>query len=250
MADAELDQIKMIPQVFFDIIGRVVPGAVGIVAALLLTGKSWGDCVGRMFYRSETASTPTAGLVVSVFNSSATERHPEAGIAALSLFVFLAASYVVGQLLSPFAKLTQRLGECVWLRTLGTFNQSWRVRLWPFMCHWRPRSRWLGRRFLKLHQKLRPKQKCKHYDWLRLHYPGAGDQCAKIRAEFTMHNGIAVVLMASAVAYPWLYDDWSWCLLFALITGSLIEAYRGRDTRDTFNDTLQKFVDAAPTKPI
>jgi hypothetical protein len=96
-------------------------------------------------------------------------------------------------------------------------------------------------------KRLRPK-KAKGYDWLRMHYPGAGDQCAKIRAEFTMHNGIAVVLLASAIFYP-VFGGRRWYVFFVLLIGFVIAAIRGRTTRDTFNETVTKFVEAAPKKP-
>jgi len=42
---------------------------------------------------------------------------------------------------------------------------------------------------------VKPRQKAQSgaYDYLRLYYKDAGSQCAKIRAEFTMYNGLATV---------------------------------------------------------
>lgn len=36
-----MDDLKLIPEIFFDLIGRVIPGSVGILAFLLLTGRTW-----------------------------------------------------------------------------------------------------------------------------------------------------------------------------------------------------------------
>ncbi len=36
-----MDRFKLIPQVFFDLFGRVVPGAVAVLAALLLSKETW-----------------------------------------------------------------------------------------------------------------------------------------------------------------------------------------------------------------
>jgi hypothetical protein len=36
-----VDNLKLIPQVFFDLIARIVPGAVAILAALLLSQATW-----------------------------------------------------------------------------------------------------------------------------------------------------------------------------------------------------------------
>lgn len=179
----KLDQLKLIPQVFFDLIARVVPGAIGIVAALLLsktTLESWlRDALGERL-----ASSSSLGAAV----------------------IFLAAAYVVGQVLSPLAKGVQRLGELRWFK---------------------------------------PEPKAEGFDWLRLHHPAAGDQCAKIRAEFTMHNSFVVVLLVSAIVYPLRDGSWQWPVLVALSVGALLAGIRGRTTRDTFNKTVAKFVEAA-----
>jgi hypothetical protein len=175
--------LKLIPQVFFDLIGRVVPGALGVVACLLLTGTTWES------WLNATLGAPLA-----------------TASAPVAILIFLGAAYVVGQLLSPAAKLVQRIGEL------------------KYFC---------------------PGAKAEGYDWLRLKHPEAGAYCAKIRAEFTMHNGVATVLLVSAVAYPFTGEVWRWSVFVALVLGGLLAAYRGRTTRDTFNKTVNEFAKAA-----
>jgi hypothetical protein len=177
-----MDSLKLIPQIFFDIIGRVVPGAVAILAALLLSGTIWESWL-RTILGEKVAESP-----------------------GFSMLIYFIGAYVAGQLLSPLAKLVQRTGE---------------LRLF------------------------RPKQKARGYDWLRMHHPDAGAHCAKIRAEFTMHNGLAAVLFASAGVYILSGGAWRWWVLGSLIVGGLIAAIRGRTTRDTFNETVAKFAEAA-----
>ncbi len=177
-----MDSLKLIPQVFFDFIGRVVPGAVGIVACLLFSGRTW-----------------ESWLSAILGDSLATDS------VSVAILIFLFASYVVGQLLSPAAKLVQRIGELKYFR---------------------------------------PKPKSAGYDWLRLHHPEAGAYCAKIRAEFTMHNGVATVLLLSAVVYPFRGREWRCSVLIGLVLAGMIAAYRGRTTRDTFNETVAKFAKA------
>ena len=116
-----MDSLKLIPQIFFDLIGRVVPGTMGILAALLLSKTTW-----------ESWLRATLGQTLATESS------------LVAIFMFLAAAYVVGQLLSPLAKQIQRVGELRWFK---------------------------------------PKPKAEGYDWLRMHHPQAGDYCAKIRAE-------------------------------------------------------------------
>jgi hypothetical protein len=180
-----MDSLKLIPQVFFDLIGRVVPGAIGIVAYLLLTNSTWSSFLSRIMGPSFAGDK--SQLVTAI--------------------VFLCASYVVGQLLSPGAKLVQRIGE-------------WKV--------------------------LKPKPKEDGaYDWLRLHHPEAGASCAKIRAEFTMHNGLALVLLISTAAYPLSRPVWRWSVFCGLAIATVLAGIRGRTTRDTFHDTVRKFAKAA-----
>jgi hypothetical protein len=175
-----MDSLKLIPQFFFDLIARVVPGAVSILAALRLTKGTW-----------ESWLNGTLGKAL-------------AESSWVSVLMFFAGSYVAGQLLSPLAKLVQRIGE-----------------------------------------RVRPKPKAKDYDWLRINYPEAGAHCAKIRAEFTMHNGLSAVLLVSAAAYVFIREDWRWSVLAGLLLGGLFAALRGRTTRDTFNETVNKFKQAA-----
>jgi len=223
-----MESLKIIPEIFFDLIARVVPGGVGLVAYLLLSGKSW---------QSWLDTTLGSSL---------------AGSPSVAILIFLVAAYLVGQLLSAAAKLVQRIGE-------GLPN-------------------WIEKKFPKLVERLKIKYtdgkkpdeknpplrettptlvklivckplKAEGYDWLRLHYPGIGDQCAKIRAEFTMHNGLAVVLLLTAIAYPLRVEGWRWYVLIGLVLVGLVEFYRGRTTRDTFNQTVKKFRKAADQPP-
>ena len=138
-----MDSLKLIPSAFFDAIARVVPGAAAIIAYLFFAGETWSQILARYF------------------GSAFAEK--EALLTSTVLF-FLSA-YVVGQLLSPFAKEVQRIGES------KLFDPKDKA----------------------------PKAPKDAYDWLRVNNKEAGAQCAKIRAEFTMHNGLAVVFFGSFV---------------------------------------------------
>jgi hypothetical protein len=85
----KLDQLKLIPQVFFDPIARVVPGAVGIVAAVLLSKKT----------------------LESWFRDALGDKLFDSPVGVLAIFLMVA--YVVGQVISPLAKGVQRVGEWV-----------------------------------------------------------------------------------------------------------------------------------------
>lgn len=162
----------------------MVPGGVAIVAALLLRESDWQSDVEQVFGPQIAGST------------------------GASIFLFLVAAYVAGQLISPFAKFVQRLGES------SVFGEA----------------------------KRSPKNA---YDWLRLNKSEAGSQCAKIRAEFTMHNSLAVVFAGAAVLYPFSALEWQWPIQLVLVAGAVLAAVRGRTTRDTFHDTVSKFYESA-----
>ncbi|MBK9983973.1 MAG: hypothetical protein IPP15_16665 [Saprospiraceae bacterium] len=175
-----MESLKIIPQVFFDLIARVVPGAFGIIAYLLFFDKTWASLVAQI-------------MGESVVNAGA----------SVTIFVFLGASYVAGELISPAAKFVQWFGELKFFRPGIKEKNS--------------------------------------YDYLRYKHPYVGGLCAKIRAEFTMHNGMAVVFGLSAAYYPFSSKPWNWYVFCILVTMSLIIAVRGRKTRDTFNKTVLKF---------
>ena len=172
---------------FFDAIARVVPGATAIVAYLLISGRRWSEILentlGPSFANSDSLLTSTGLLLFS--------------------------AYVVGQLIAPFAKLAQRIGEWNWFK---------------------------------------PRQKAQSgaYDYLRLYYKDAGSQCAKIRAEFTMYNGLATVFFASSASYLMFTSIREWRVLIILLVTTLATGIRGRTTRDTFEKTVSTFVEKTP----
>ena len=132
---------------------------------------------------------------------------------ASTALLFLAA-YIMGQLIAPLAKLAQRIGE--WKRF-----------------------------------KPKPKAASDAYDFLRLYHKDAGAQCAKIRAEFTMYNGLATVFLACSICYPVFTSAWNWSIMVTLAGITVATAIRGRTTRDTFNETVTKFAEKTtfPTPP-
>ena len=94
---------------------------------------------------------------------------------------------------------------------------------------------------------MEPKKKAPSgaYDWLRVHDKDAGAQCAKIRAEFTMHNGLFVTVVTSLVWSLFFVHPRDWLLIAALILFAVSTAIRGRTTSDTFDETVRKLSEAA-----
>ncbi len=181
-----METLKQIPSGFFDAIARIAPGAMGLVAYLYLCNSTWENMAAEVF------GTTVAKSALTTF----------------SLFILF--SYVLGQLISPFAKLFQRIGESIHLK-IGNCT--------------------LLKKYAKAPEGA--------YDYLRMKHPAEGAQCAKIRAEFTMHNGFGVVILASILVcvflkpFNWLIFFWAFVFLSTLL--------RGRTVLDTYNETVEKF---------
>ena len=84
-----MDGLKIIPQVFFDLIARVVPGVVFILIFLKSKESTWED------------------FLKAIFGESSFEN----AISITSLLMLLGGGYIVGHLIATVAKLIQRLGE-------------------------------------------------------------------------------------------------------------------------------------------
>ena len=181
-----MDFLKSIPSGFFDALARVVPGFTAIVLLLNHHDTTWRTVTDSVFGKQMISDEKSLGFLVILFFTS----------------------YLIGQLIAPFAKLVQRLGEA---KGLGAASKA----------------------------------RSGAYDYLRMYYDFPGAQCTKIRAEFTMFNGLAVVFGVATVQYAIRNPcpSGTLALLFLLTVST---AVRGRTVRDTFNETVEKFVKGTP----
>jgi hypothetical protein len=184
---------KLIPQVFFDILARFVPGALLFGAwVVLLGGDEW--------------SRVLDALLGGHLNG-------DNAVAAMSL-VALFLSFLVGYVLAPIAKQVQRMNERLLLKKDPDTGER--------------------------------------YDQLRAHRPDAGALCAKIRAEFTMHNALSVAFVAVAVMST--QSDaiatrgWHWFWALASLGVAVLMAWRGATTEETFQQTTRKLFEAYEMK--
>jgi len=176
--------VSAIPQSFFDMLARLVPGVTALAAIMLFADKTWSS------------------VLAKIMGSQIFEQPSH----VMTYLSFLFCAYVVGQIISPFGKLVQRIGE-----SFGEKSSA-------------------------------PKGA---YDWLRFNHPRVGALCAKIRGEFTMHNGLCVVFFVSAIASKFYINPINVALTVLLLVACIVTGIRGRKTRDTFNETVAKFADAA-----
>jgi hypothetical protein len=209
-----MENLKIIPQVFFDLIARVVPGSVGIIAYLILFGKDWTDTITKIFGQSFSVESTT-----------------------LSFLIYLGTGYVIGELISPLAKMVQRINELKIPNSISAFKK---------MVAKKEKNKEVKEIENEMNKKLKSEDKKFsedkiRYDRLRLKHPDVGALCAKIRAEFTMHNELAVVFFISALYYPFSVLQFNWYAFYFLLFMSFISAYRGRNTNITFKETVAKF---------
>jgi Methyltransferase domain len=182
---------KLIPQVFFDVLARYVPGAVLLGSWIILRGQDgWAHLLNVLLagHLNGSNALPTATLVL----------------------FFL--PFVVGYVLAPFAKFVQRGNERHW----WLLPRKWGIK--------------------------EDKSAGNAYDWLRVNNADAGALCAKIRAEFTMHNALSVAFLPVTVM-ACLAGEYYWAVASGLAVPLM--AVRGATTEKTFHSTTRKFCKAA-----
>ena len=195
-----MDVLKIIPQLFFDVIARVVPGFVALFMLSWLEPCAWASIFGTMSRMSggKRDEWPTLSIVFG--------------------------AYVIGHLISPGAKLVQKLTER-YPASGKTFRTSW------IALNSEPDAK----------KMLKPDPE--HYDWLRVKSPEAGGLAAKLRAEFTMYNSLALIFVAFSVRTLVAHDCPS--LGFALAAAGFLMAARGRETQDTMRKCVENFYSTA-----
>jgi len=214
-----MDALKLVPQLFFDAIGRVVPGAVAFV--LWILGDPDASWRWKTFLQNaqglDSKAAPSALLVASTL---------------------LLGSYVVGHLISPLTKAIQRLGE--------------RITEWE-----RKRKIEKEKRSAKKENRVYTPppdgggpSRSQMYEWLRTHAPEAGAHCAKLRAEFTMYNSLSAVFLLAIFGHWYLTPVAQASALTLLTIAALGMAERGRDGVKTFEDAVKHFYAAATERPI
>jgi hypothetical protein len=178
-----MDVLKLIPQLFFDLISRVIPGSIAIVlisiAADIKLGKATTD------FSEGVRTLQDSALVLGLG--------------------FLIAAYLFGQIISPISdlietRIVRRLfrAKCQVLKDAISSDSEY-----P------PAVRNLLIREMGVETEDANSVKARQYsqavflwyDWLRVNNPDAGDRVAKMRAEYRMHSQNAVALFISLAVH-------------------------------------------------
>jgi hypothetical protein len=174
-----MDAIKLIPQLFFDVISRVIPGVVALVLVAAAMGSDLGALVTGPFRGAVALQQSALFLGVGV----------------------IGASYIAGAMISPVSDFYERyvvgalMPRSFWLLPAA---------LAPGSHLPAPMQRFLVRE-LGLSEESRGLAAARFrgalfvwYDWLRVWQPQAGSRVEKIRSEYRMFGGVAVGAFAAA----------------------------------------------------
>src|SRR5919112_5099369 len=198
---------ELIPQVFFDILARHVPGLVLVGSWIILLGQEdW------------------PGLLSTVVGGQLSSGNAFLTAALVMLFV----PFVVGYVMAPFAKAVQLGNERGWWlppRPSRSVYESGERR-------WRPKDWWV----------VSDPAAGEGYDWLQENATDAGALSAKIRAEFTMYNALSVAFLAITVM-ACIAGKYSWAVPSGL--AAPLMAYRGATIEKSFHSTTRKLCEAA-----
>ncbi len=203
-----MEVFKLIPQIFFDIIARVVPG---VVAMLLLHLEFPG------FWRSLLE-----GISANQLDSN--------NAAVFSFLTLLGLSYLGGQIVAPLGILLENTGQSK--ETLAyLFAEDVDLKR-PIISALREE---LGNpsAYCKSHEKVI----WYWYDWLRVHAADAGALTAKLRAEYSMYYSLSVVLALAAIGESISGGPISLAVLILTVLAVLM-AKAGRVTNWTFRKSV------------
>src|SRR5512146_2882570 len=177
-----MDALKLIPQLFYDVISRVVPGVVALVLIAAALGRALGALVAGPFRGPGALSSSALFLGIGV----------------------IGASYIAGQMVAPVSAFYERhvvtrlLPRDFWLMPAALGPTSpYPDALQLFLL-----------RELGLSDENRGMATARFrvavfvwYDWLRVWQVQAGARVEKIRSEYRMFGGVAVAALAATLTH-------------------------------------------------
>jgi len=177
-----MDALKLIPQLFYDVISRVIPGVVTLILVASALGTNFGVLVTGPFGGAPALRDSALFLGVGV----------------------IGASYIAGQMLAPLSDFYERyvvtalLPRSFWFMpaALGPdshYPEAMQLFLLSELGLGDENRKLAGERFrVALFV---------WYDWLRVWQVQAGARVEKIRSEYRMFGGVAVAAFAATAAH-------------------------------------------------
>jgi hypothetical protein len=228
-----VDVLKLIPQLYYDLLGRVIPGAV------LLLGL-----------RIRFASLPippftrTIGSYLGLSGESA----------VLEVSAFLLAAYVAGHLLAPLSRGVERIVARRTPDPVTKICDGQRMDLPQVSAFWRERL--CKPEYGELDDNRRNAAIYLCADWLRLREPDAGAFATKLRAELRMHGALVAALVVLLLAY--INQLWgpepqrllAWSRVGVIAAGLVLLAARARRSYEIFRQSVLNFCYVATVKSL
>lgn len=177
-----MDALKLIPQLFYDVISRVIPGVVALVLIAAALGSDLGALVAGPFRGAGALSSSALFLGIGV----------------------IGASYIAGQMIAPVSDFHER-----YVVTRLVPRDFWFMpgALGPASPYPEALQLFLLRE-LGLGDDNRDMAAARFrvalfvwYDWLRVWQVQAGARVEKIRAEYRMFGGVSVAAFAATTAH-------------------------------------------------
>ena len=214
--EGAVELAKIIPEIFYDVIGRVVPGLIAVWAWTYAFGTNPAKLSDHMFSASKAFSESVFVQASSILFVAYLIGHLISPISSLMHTYVLASFFpryfsvlhdAVSSGHNPYPSRTQKL---LTLEVVKLFGQSDR----------------------KVSEAQYRRATYLWYDWIRLANPAAGARLAKMRAEYRMLEGLYVVLVIAILIYP--ISRWSipatssavsWTFVIGIAVGLTLAAW-------------------------
>ena len=179
-----MDVVRLIPQLYYDLLSRVFPGGMTILAITLAVDFKLGSILAYVL----EGAPPLLGSVI-----------------VLALIVFIAA-YLTGQIIAPLSGFLEshvatRLFPVHFrvVRETATTGAGYSTEIRTFLRD--ELSRGHGADLTVLKDADYERAVAVWHDWLLIHDSGIGDRASKVRAEYRMYGGLAVAAIAFIVIH-------------------------------------------------
>ena len=223
-----MNDIKVIPQVFYDVIARIIPGTVAILALMSASNRKLQDVITILFNGSTELTNSTFVLILTLLVLAFLLGH---FISALSDFFLL--RWILTKPLRSFFKILQDT-----LNELCNDNLEKRVSqlIEDTVGSSTPTQEEVTQKPHKEKSKRVEPEVAAFYLWydrVRVLNPDVGSRLAKLRAEYHMRERIAQALLIALLLHillfiftsrkpPELIVSWNWYFFFFSIGGYLI----------------------------
>jgi hypothetical protein len=181
-----METLKLIPQLFYDLIARVIPGLTAIAAFSFAADIKMGMLLSGLFEGSKT-------LQESTFVLSTTA-------------IFCA--YLIGHFIGILSDLFERR---IARKLFPSFFHNLKSAITATDGRYSPELKNFFIKKIGFNQKKVDPESISDgiyttsifvwYDWLRVNDPDAGARAAKVRAEYRMHGGISVVMILTIIMH-------------------------------------------------